>query len=347
MSNAEKIRENISNDYEKTPGYLLFDLTEAIGIVMDNQENELMNIAQKLDVFNLSGEELDKYIFQRKGLKRKLATYSECVLSVIGNGIVSVGDLFETDNGIQFQSIENKEIINNGEVKVKAVLAGNNSMVGANSIIRMPVTITGLVSCNNSQATVGGYPEEEDRAYLNRYLQALRYPDSSGNKYSYEKWALEVTGVGGAVVFPLAKGPNTVDVVIIDANKLPASSSLVEEVQKYIDPESKGRGEGQAPIGARCYVSAAFNKSIIISCKLTISANQNDVESAIKEAIKGYLKSIAFKNKNVSYAQIGNCIIDTEGVIDYENLVVNGGTANIQVQSQEVATLNAAVFTYE
>ena len=37
MSKGENIRANISRDYEKTPGYLVWDITEAIGQEMDSQ----------------------------------------------------------------------------------------------------------------------------------------------------------------------------------------------------------------------------------------------------------------------------------------------------------------------
>ena len=73
---------------------------------------------------------------------------------------------------------------------------------------------------------------------------------------------MEVTGVGGVQVYPLDQGAHTVGVVLVDQFGEPASEELVEQVQTHIDPDSKGIGEGEAPIGAYCYVSAAVEQAV-------------------------------------------------------------------------------------
>lgn len=346
MSKGENIRANISNGYEKTPGYLVWDITEAIGQEMDMQEESIIELAKKLDVDNLTGDELTKFVYQRKGVIRKAATYATGQITVTGTGTVTKGDLFETPNGVQFAAAETVDITDSGTVNIKAVQAGNVGVVGSGSITQMPVTIAGINSCTNAEPTHDGYDAESDDALRERYYIALRTPPSSGNKYSYQNWALEVEGVGAAEVFPLGHGENTVDVVIIDSDMQPASSQLVAAVQAHIDPDSSGKGEGTAPMGAHCYVSAAEALNIDIAVKLTISGTQTETENAVKEAIKKYLANIAFTGENVSYAQIGNAIIDTAGVIDYENLTVNSGAANISVADRKVAVLGTVVFTY-
>lgn len=346
MSKGENIRANISNDYEKTPGYLIWDITEAVGQEMDSQEESILEAARKLDVDNLTGDELTKFVYQRKGVIRKAATYATGQITVNGTGTVTKGDLFETPNGVQFAATETVNITDSSTVNIKAVQAGNVGVVGSGTITQMPVTIAGINSCTNAEPTHDGYDAESDDALRERYYIALRTPPSSGNKYSYQNWALEVEGVGAAEVFPLAHGENTVDVVVIDSDMQPASSQLVAAVQSYIDPDSSGKGEGTAPMGAHCYVSAAEALSIDITVKLTTSGTQTETENAVKEAIKKYLASIAFTGENVSYAQIGNAIIDTAGVIDYENLTVNSGSANISVADRKVAVIGTVVFTY-
>lgn len=346
MSKGENIRANISNDYEKTPGYLIWDVTEAVGQEMDLQEKSILEVAKKLDVDNLTGDELTKFVYQRKGVIRKAATYATGQITVTGTGTVTKGDLFETPNGVQFASTETVDITDSGTVNVKAVQAGNVGVVGSGTITQMPVTLAGISSCTNAEPTHDGYDAESDEALIERYYIALRTPPSSGNKYSYQNWTLEVEGVGAAEVFPLGHGENTVDVVIIDSEMQPASEQLVASVQLYIDPGSLGKGEGAAPIGAHCYVSAAEALNIDVTAKLRISGTQSETESAVEDAIKKYLASIAFTGENVSYAQIGNAILDTAGVIDYESLTVNSGAVNISVPDRSVAILGTVVFTY-
>lgn len=344
--NGQEIRDRISNEYEKTPGYLIYDLTEAVGQVMDEMDADLAAVDAKFDIENLTGEELERFVSQRKGVSRRAATYAKGMVTVTGTGTVNQGDIFETPNGVQFAADETVQIVNTGEVPVTALVPGNTGMVGAGSITQMPVTIAGINACTNAEPTHDGYDAETDEALRERYLLILRNPPGSSNKAAYKTWALEVSGVGDAEVFPLAKGDNTVDVVIIDTDKKPASELLVQQVQEYIDPESSGKGEGVAPMGAHCYVSAATGLDINITAKLTVNGDHATIEQAIKDSIETYLASIAFTDANVSYAQVGNYILDVEGVLDYEQLTVNSGTGNISVPERSVAILGTAVFTY-
>lgn len=346
MSRAENIRNNISDEYEKTPGYLLWDISEAVGQEMDGQDNDITNARALFDADNLTGDLLERFVKQRKGLTRKEATYAVGVLQVQGTGTVTIGDLFETENGAQFAAMETVEIVGSGSVEIVAVTAGNAGVVGAGAITQMPVTLAGIVSCSNQKATHDGYDAESDDSLRQRYYAKLRTPDSGANKYAYRNWALEVPGVGDAEVYPLGHGANTVDVVVIDTDRLPASGDLVADVQAYIDPDSSGRGEGRAMMGAHCYVSSATGQTISLNGKLIINGDQAAVETAVKTAVKKYLASIAYSGYSVSYAQVNSAILETAGVLDVENLKINGGTANIAVAERSVAVLGTAVFTY-
>lgn len=342
----DQILADISNDYEKTAGYLVYDFSAAVGQEMDAQAQEIAAARLKFDFNNLTGAELDMYVNQRKGLTRKAATYAVGYVTVNGNGTVSAGDLFETANGVQFRASAAVTVSGSANVPIIAVIAGNSGNVGANSITQMPITISGIVSCNNDEATLGGYDEEADDALRARYLVALRTPTTSGNKAAYKGWALEVAGVGNAQVFPLGHGANTVDVVIINDAMQPADSSLVAQVQQYIDPNSSGRGEGAAPMGAYAYVSSATALNINVSATLTITDEQSKVKAKVEAAIIEYLASIAFTGANVSYAQILNAIIDVPEVIDVTNYKVNNGTANIAVPDRKVAVFNSGTWAY-
>ena len=150
-----------------------------------------------------------------------------------------------------------------------------------------------------------------------------------------------MAGVGRAKAFGLAFGDNTVEVCIIGNDGLPASPELVAAVQQYIDPGSTGKGEGQAPAGAYCTITAATEKQLNIDGTLVLLEGYElaSVVEAIKTNIKAILQEKAFNVDYISYALIANTIFDTPGVIDYSNLTINGDVANIPVGSREVATL--------
>ena len=301
-----------------------------------------------LDPENLAGTDLDRYIIPRSGLSRRQATFAAGMLTVTGTGTVRQGDLFESGGGVQFSASETVEISGEGQVPISCRISGAGGNLPAHSITQMPVTLQGIAACDNLQPTTGGYDEETDEAYYDRFLLKLRTPATSGNIYHYQSWALEVSGVGAVQVFPLGHGTNTVDVVLVDSNGQPAPPELVEQVQGYIDPGSTGRGEGQAPIGAQCYVEAAAEKSISVSATVSKlnTANEEVVTAGIRTALTNYLAEIVFQQDYVSFARITDRILDVEGVLDLENLQVNGSTGNIAVAARECAVLGEVTIVY-
>ncbi len=249
--------------------------------------------------------------------------------------------MFETEGLIRFKAVETVNVIEQADIIVKAVTAGAIGNVPMGSITKMPITIQGITSCTNHTATEGGYQQENDKDLLVRYYERLREPATSGNIYHYKRWAKEVEGVGAVNVFPLWNGDNTVKIVIIDLERQPASDELVEKVQNYIDPNSTGTGQGQAPIGAYCTVESAKPKIINVSVLLHVSKYVvlEVIKKEIENKIIEYFKQIAFEQEYASFAQIGANILSVENVLDYENMTLNGLTQNITCQKYEVMIL--------
>lgn len=345
----QKMLAAVSASYQKTIGFPMYDILAAAAIPMEEQEDRLEEAKRKLDPENLEGEELEAYIRPRTGQTRNQATYAVGVLTVIGNGSVTVGDLFESGGGVQFRATETVDINEEGTVPIRCTQAGTVGNLPAGSITMMPVQIDGIVSVSNLDTTAEGYEAETDAAYFERFRIRVQTPPTSGNQYHYRMWALEVPGVGDVQIYPLARGDNTVDVVIIDNAGQPASKALVDRVQEHIDPDSQGLGAGEAPTGAYCYVSAAEGVPVVLA--LTVytyaGADQAAVTQGIKEAVATYLASIAFKQDYASYAKIGDAILAVEGVADYENLTANGGTANIPIANRQVAILGEVAVSYD
>ena len=339
-----EILSNIPDTYQKTIGFEMWDFSRAVASPISGLLGNLDIVYGKNDVDNLTGDELTKWVLQRKGIVRKPAAYATASLTVAGTFEINIGDIFETAGGIQFKAIATATT---SPVQVQCLTAGIIGNVIANSITVMPVTISGVTSATNSAPATGGYEQESDSDLRARYYETCQAPATSGNIYHYRIWAKEITGVGDAKVFPLEFGANTVEIVIIDSNKQPASSDLVTTVQNYIDPDTSGLGEGQAPIGAYCTVMAAIAKNINVSCNITLKNGYTIEESTanIETSIKAYLAGIAFKQNFVSYAKIGNAIIDSEGVNDYTSLTVNTGVINVSVAAKEVAILNNLAVT--
>ena len=352
MSTANEILTDLlaalPDSYQKTVGYPTHDLLAAAALRMEGTDEEVAAMRAALDPENLAGGDLDRYVFPRAGLERRQATFATGVLTVTGTGTVQQGALFESGGGIQFAASETVQITGEGQVPVTCRVDGAAGNLPAHSITQMPVTLQGISACDNPEPTTGGYDEEDDAAYYARYLLKIRTPATSGNVYHYQSWALEVAGVGAVQVFPLARGPGTVDIVLIDSTGQPAPPDLVQQVQDYIDPGGTGEGYGQAPIGAQCLVEAATGTEITLTGKVfkLDTAEEETVTAGIKAAVGAYLAEIAFQQDYVSLARITERILAVEGVRDLESLMLNGGTDNVHLDERACAVLGEVTLSY-
>lgn len=363
MSEASEILREmldaVPGSYQKTIGFPTWDWLAAAAIPINGVEESLEQAKLQLDPANLTGDALDAYIFPRTGQRRTAATYAEGKVTVTGTGTVPEGSLFESGGGVQFAATETVTVTGSGIVPVRCTAPGAVGNLPGGSITMMPVQIAGISAVTNLEPTTGGYEQESDEAFYQRFLIRVQTPPTSGNQYHYLEWALEVAGVGGVQIYPLDNGDNTVGVVILDAFGMPADTELVEQVQTHIDPDSLGLGEGEAPIGAHCYVSAAAGQELTVSLTVITEAgaDQETVTAAIKEAAKAYLAALALEaytpkvgvvyGYTVSYARLGAAILDVPGVTDYHSLAVNGETENITVAAKSAAVLGEVTVSYE
>ena len=337
----KKILDGISNIYEKAKGYFLWELTKGVAIAIKDTSDKVADDAAKLDIYNLTGEDLENYTFKNEGITRKEAASATGYIIVKGKGIVSKNDAFETEGLVRFLAIDAVSVDGEARVDVIAEKPGLNGNVPAETVINIPITISGISECYNPEPMASGYDAESDEELLNRYLEYVRDPPTSGNKSHYKAWAKEVVGVSDAYVVPLWNGPNTVKVVIINQEHLPANNELVAEVQKHIDPGISGTGEGEAPVGAFCTVSAAGSKTVTISAHIVMAEGYvaDTVKTNIEKIISEYFAELAFKQYYISYAKVGAMILTADGVLDYSELLVNNGTANIDCTKEEVFVL--------
>ena len=329
----DRMLKNINNKYDKTRGSFFYDSTKPAAIEFERKNKEIQEVASKLDVENLSGEELERFVYQRTGQERKPATKATEMVVISGSegAKISKGDLVSADT-VNFISTEDKIIDNTGQmtVLVECEEYGTIGNVPAGAIKYFPVSIAGLTSVTNLEAVTNGYNAESDESLLERYYERIRTPATSGNKYHYKNWAKEVTGVGDAKVIPLWNGPGTVKVVIVDSNKNPATEDLITNVFQYIEEER--------PIGATVTVVSAIAKNVEITAKVSLAEGYTiqQVLDKFKTDLDQYRKDVAFKDSYISYAAIGNILFTVDGVLDYTDLKLNGEMKNIALGAQEI-----------
>lgn len=335
---AEQIQSrmltNVDDSYDKTQGSFVYDFTKPVAIELETAYQEQDEILDNGFAETTTGTYLERKVAEQ-GLTRKPATKATTTVTVTGleGSVINIGDKVASDN-VDFVFTESKTIDVSGtvDVLVECEEAGEIGNVPIGAIKYFPVTLAELETVTNLNIVNNGYAGETDEELRQRYFEKVRTPSTSGNKYHYKNWAKEVVGVGDAKVYPLWNGNGTVKVVIIDSNKTGAEAQLVTDTFNHI--------EDNRPIGATVTVESATEKAINISFTAVKDLNYTDQQrqTNIENAVKDYLKSIAFIENTVSYGKIGSAIINSAGILDYSGLTVNGGTSNIALSDSNSLT---------
>ncbi|WP_129600488.1 baseplate J/gp47 family protein [Anaerophilus nitritogenes] len=328
----QKMLDRVPNTIDKREGSVIYDALAPAAAEMAQIYIEL-NIRYNLYFIETSTGE---YLSQRTaevGVKRKPAT------KAIRKGLFfnSNNTLFDIPIGSRY-SIDNLNYIavnklSTGEFEMECERVG---IVGNQKFGELiPIDfVDGLAKAELADVLIPGEDDESDENLRERYYEKIRTPATSGNKYHYKNWAKEVIGVGDAHIIPLWNGNNTVKVIIVDSEKNPASDYLVQKTFDHIEEER--------PIGARVTVVSAQAKNINISAKLNL-ANKYTIQNVQREfenTLEKYRKDIAFKDSYISYAAIGNLLFNTHGVLDYNNLNLNGVMKNIGLEDEEIPIFN-------
>ena len=318
----------ISNDVDKSEGSLSFDGIAGTAVIVEDSYYYLDSEKNNFFVDTAVGDALDRFI-SPFNVVRKAATYSSGVITVIGAvGTIIPKDSIVVADSLEFLTTEQHAIGDSGTVQIQVVCSvpGIDGNIPANKITAFKNPIQGVVSVTNPSIISNGYAKETDAALRERFFEVVRNPATSGNAQHYVNWAQSVQGVGKAKCLPLWNGAGTVKVVIVNSNYDIADATLVNNTKTYI--------ESVRPILAGVLtVESATTLPINVTVDIDLVNNYElaTVKGWIVTNITNYLKEISFKSTTVSVGQIGRVILDTEGVVDYSTLTVNGGVANIQL----------------
>lgn len=329
------------NTYSKLKGTWLWEMFKAFAIKIFELLGLLTDTANKLNIENLQGDELDAYVKQWTDITRKKAQRASGYIDVTGDGIIYSGTLVATADGVQYEVVSDVEIKDTAIVPIVAVEPGESGNASTNMVTQMVTSNANVKSITNSKSIEGGTDEETDDALRERYYIRLRMPATSGNKAHYILWARECVGVGGAKATRDNIINNKVNVYICDDNGEVADIATVSLVQDYIDPNKNGDGSGVAPIGAICEVFSAGIKSVNISGTVESdnTLDAGEVFNNIKTDVVKYLSQINFQKTELSYARLLNIVLSCDGVNDITDFKLNGGYANVTCKETEIFSL--------
>ena len=282
------------------------------------------------------------------GMERKPGSKAACSVTFEGTDgtTIPAGAAFLTADGLAF-TLDAQVAVAGGTATgaLTAAEAGAKYNIPAGALIRPQTSHYGITSFANGDAA-GGTDGETDAALVYRFYQRLRYPPTSGNAWHYQAWALEVDGVGAVRVIGLYDGPGTVRVILAGPELRPVDEAVTAAASAHI--------EAERPVGAAVTCISARGVPIDVAAGVSVSGTTTlaAVTEQFTAALEDYILTLASKDFpaalnadvdelsayriTVNYNKIAALLIDCDGVLDFEDLTVNGGTENLTLEIDQL-----------
>ncbi len=319
----------VKSDVDKSEGSVIYDALAPCAYQLTQNYFYLNNFIDLVSGDTAVGKYLDRVVADY-GIRRKAASYA--VRQVETTGEVAVG----TRWGLEDTTYVIIESVSTNVYKAKCEQLGtignrySGTLDNIDNVAGVTASLTGIIT--------SGTDEETDENLRERFYAQIQSPSTSGNADNYKMWALEVSVVGDAKVFPLWNGPGTVKVLVVDSN-MSIDVSLPAKVYSHV--------ESVRPIGASVTVSSPTIREINVAANVILDSTKlmSDMQTAFNTALNEYLKDTVFETYSISYAKIGSILLSTEGVQDYNTLLVNSGTSNITIGDEEMPITGTVTLT--
>lgn len=304
-------------------------------------EEDIDTILPQAFVMSAEGRNLDSCCSDY-GITRRPATAAEVIVQMQGEPgkysymQLSAGDIFFTVLNPFTIPWAGTGI---GTVSVRAVCdrTGDIGNVAAGSIDK--ADDRRITKVTNPDAAQGGFDTESDDALRERTLEHIRRPANSGNIAHYVQWAKEVPGVAKVRVYDLARGPGTVDVVVIADGNEAAPQKLIEAVEDNI--------ERQRPIGADVDVLSGQAVDISVTADVVIKAGytQESIQNRFYILLAEHCEMTAFQSSIISYLGMVNILFECPGVVDIVDFRLNGEPKSLYLQERQFPVAQMPMIT--
>lgn len=345
----------VPDDRDKRQGSVIYDALAPFCQLLAAGALQLKNYYTQTYAVTATGVDLDNRVAEQ-GITRYPATYAvkkiyladadgNPVIIPLGSRFSTVSSTYPVNYTITAQYVEEGVAVP-GTYEATCEQAG----VIGNQYFGNLVNITfirGLATANMSTTLVPARDEETDEELRERYFEAMNQKAFGGNISDYRTKVQSLAGVGAVQIYPTWNGGGTVKLSIVDPTYGPCSPEFIAAIQNTIDPENaqgeRGAGLGIAPMGHKVTVVTPEEVDINVSASLSLLAGYTlgHVESAIKEALTGYIQSLKRdwadpNNMNVYscdvfVSRITAAIVSVPGVVNVTNVELNGVSSDIQL----------------
>lgn len=332
----------VPNTVDKRQGSIIYNALAPIAVELQNMYINLDVILDETFADTSSREYLIKRA-QERGLSPYPSTYAIVQAEITPSTLeLNIGERFSLDNFNYFVTEKKSD----GIYKLQCEESGASANFQFGQII--PINyIQGLEYAEITEILIPGEDEESTEDFRKRYFKSVEQEAFGGNIADYKQKTNALSGVGGVKVFPTWNGGGTVKLVILNSSFSKPSSELVNYVQTAIDPvTNQGVGLGLAPIGHVVTVVGVENETLDLTGEFTFETGYDwsEVETEVINTVNNYFLELNQDWENqaniiVRISQIETRILNISGIIDIQNVTINGETSNYTVGENNIPIL--------
>lgn len=337
----QRMLERVPESMDKREGSIIYDALAPAAV-----ELQLMYIDFDTILSETFADSASREYLIRRARERGVIPYpaSKAILKATYTPTsidIPIGSRFSL-NELNYVVLEK---IGDGQLKIQCESLGKNGNVYFGNVIPIEY-IDALETITITEVLIPGEDEEDTESIRTRYFETFDTKPFGGNKKDYIQKTNAIGGVGSTKVTPIWNGGGTVLLTILNSEFNKASSTLVQTVQKEIDPAPQGEGLGIAPIGHTVTVRTADEVTININTRITFQEGYSwtGQKTAITDAINAYMLEIrkTWANEVASVirtSQIETRILNITGVIDVADTKINGSTSNLLLDAYAIPIL--------
>lgn len=334
-----RMMERVDGKFDKREGSIIFDSIAPTALEHKNMYISLDECLNEAFIDTMSLENL-KRKGDEVGVTYKNA--SQAVVKLQTNVDIKLGSQF-TCNNLTFTTTKK---LSDFIYQATCDTAGSDANLCMGNVM-MTENHYGLTEAKIIELSVEGEDDEETETYRNRLKSNLNTEEFAGNKAAYKAKVGSVNGVGGVKVYSGKEwnGGGTVKVVFTTSSFNVPSQTLIDQVQTEVDPEvNAGEGLGVAPIGHVVTCVGADAVTVNITADFSFideSYHLNVCLPNMQTAIDDYFLKLNQSWENLSkltvrIADIISVLMDVEGVLDVQNVKLNGYDTNLIVDKDSL-----------
>lgn len=295
-------------------------------------------ISKQLFPSTATGEFLDRWA-SIWGVIRKPADFArgQVIFTGVDGTLIPMNREMQRPDGVKYTVWQDAYITGGtATVRVTANEAGEDGNVNPGVKLSLITPIAGVQSEGevDTSGLFGGINVEQDEPLRSRLLQRIQNPPAGGSRADFERWALEISGVTRAWIYPNGQGAGTVGIsFVLDGQPdIFPDSIKVDEVQAYIDE--------RRPITMTPYVFSPIENPILFDIRVT--PNTSEVRSAVEQELKDLFLREGEPGGTILISHIREAISISTGEHDHILLEPN---ANVVSPAGELPTVGTITWS--